>query len=180
MPFPLSGPTSNLPGEARRRGRSGQVFDGDGNFLGEVTAVEWNVEIEQIDVLIPGSWRNQQIPGAETRTGTFRHQDIDDRWKMQVYDYIKRRRTGDRGVRNPTFNLIVAIDDQHSPFATRWQLTRCQLFSYSGGYSQEDDLITREIPFSFQDDQPLEAFVYASTPPSGDDLLAGAVRVVGG
>lgn len=158
----FQGPTSALPGRARRRGRSAYVTDSANNMLGEVTAVDWNTEIAQIDVLIPGTWRNEQIPGAETRTGTFSFNDVDDRFKLMVYAYIKARRMGDRTALIPEFTLIVNIDDTHSPSNTRWQLSGCQLYQYSGGYSNDDDLITRQIPFSYRDDFPLEAFAYTN------------------
>lgn len=183
----FSGPTANLPGRARRRGRSGQAYTPSGVFLGEVTGVDWTTEIAQIDVEIAGSWRNEQIPGAETRTGTFRHQDVDDRFKLLVWTYVDARRRGDRSALPPEFDLIVAIDDTHSPAATRWILKGCQLYQYSGGYSMDDDLITREIPFSYRDDAPLDSFIYGgqgtdfpgnaqvfnstSSVPSGDQLL---------
>lgn len=160
-----TGPTANLSGRARRRGRSGTCWR-DGAMLGEVTAVDWDVEIEQIEVLIAGTWRNEMIPGAETRRGTFRHQDVDDRFKLEVYRYVRDRAAAVRGPAGsltslpPEFDLIVKIDDLHAPYATRWQLTGCQLYSYSGSYSNDDDILTRELPFSFRDDKALEAFEY--------------------
>lgn len=160
--MPNVGPTANLPGTARRRGRSGTAWR-DSKMLGEVTAVDWDVELEQIDVLIPGSWRNEQIAGAETRRGTYRHQDVDDRFKLEVWRYIDARRRGDRTATIPNFNLVTKIDDTNAPDYTQWALIGCQLFSYSGGYSNEDDLLNREVPFTFQDDKPLHAFEYAES-----------------
>lgn len=167
------GPTSNLPGRARRRGRSGTAWR-DAFMLGEVTAVDWDVEIEQIEVLIAGTWRNEMIPGAETRRGTFRHQDIDDRFKLEVWRYVRDRSNAVRGPVGsitslpPEFNLIVKIDDLHAPGATRWELIGCQLYTYSGGYSNDDDILTREVPFSFRDDRPLDAIEYTK-----DGIITG-------
>lgn len=153
------GPTANLPARARRLGRGGTCYR-DGRMLGEVIAVEWDVEAERIDVLIAGGWRNEQVPGAETRQGTLRMQDFDDRWRLEVWRFFKARRQGNFDVEVPIFNIVTRLASPGAPAETRWQLTDCQLFSYSGGYSNEDDVLTRELPFSFREDDPLSAYEY--------------------
>jgi hypothetical protein len=170
---PFTGPNANQPGRARRRGRSGYVTDSAGNQFGEVTSVEWSVEIAQINVLIAGTWRDEHIPGAETRTGTFTHQDMDDHFKIAVWKYTDARRRGDRTAVPPEFDMTVVIDDPHSPSATRWQLVGCQLYMYSGGYSNEEDLLTRQIPFSFRDDKPLTSFEYVKGGFLTNDFIPG-------
>lgn len=156
-----TGPTANLPGRARRSGRSGTVWQ-DARHLGEVIAVEWNVSIQQIPVVIAGTWRNEMKPGVEDRAGTFRVQDVHDAWALRVWYYIRARRSGDRknGAAVPEFSVVTKLDDIGAPDQTRWQLDGCQLFEYSGGHSQEDDVLMREIPFSFRDDKPLHAWSY--------------------
>ena len=156
------GPTANLPGRARRLGRGGTCLR-EGRMLGEVIAVDWDVEAEQIDVLIAGGWRNEQVPGAETRRGTLRMQDIDDRWRLEVWRFFDARRRGVSTVNVPEFDIVTKLDSPGAADITRWQLTGCQLFSYSGGYSNEDDVLTREMPFSFRDDRPLHAFEYGDS-----------------
>lgn len=153
------GPTSNLPGTTRRQGRGGQAFR-DAQHLGEVIAVDWDVEAEQVDVLIGGTWRTEQIPGAETRRGTMRMQDVDDRWKYEVWSFFEERRQGNFSAQVPVFNLVTKL--QGGAVETLWQLTGCQLFGYSGGYSNEDDLLSRELAFSFQSDRPTKAFAYGA------------------
>jgi hypothetical protein len=158
--MPTTGPTANLPGRARRSGRAGTVWE-NARHLGEVIAIEWNVNVQQIPVVIAGAWRNEQKPGVEERAGTFRVQDVHDRWSLKVYRFIRARRDGDRSAAAfPEFDLVTKIDDIGAPDQTRWQLYGCQLFQYSGGHAQEDDLLIREIPFSFRDDKPLHAFEY--------------------
>ena len=49
------GPTANLKGRNRRSGRSGTVWS-EGKMLGEVSSIEWTVEVEQIAVPILGTW----------------------------------------------------------------------------------------------------------------------------
>lgn len=154
------GPTANLPGRARRSGRAGTVWE-NARHLGEVIAVEWNVNIQQIAVVIAGTWRNETKPGMEERAGTFRVQDVHDKWALKVWRFVRARRDGDRSAASfPEFSLVTKLDDIGAPDQTRWQLDGCQLFEYSGGHSQEDDLLIREIPFSFRDDKPLHAFEY--------------------
>lgn len=154
------GPTANLPGRARRSGRSGTVWE-NARHLGEVIAVEWNVNVQQISVVIAGTWRNEMKPGVEERAGTFRVQDVHDKWALKVWRFVRARRDGDRSAAAfPEFSLVTKLDDIGAPDQTRWQLDGCTLFEYSGGHSQEDDLLIREIPFSFRDDKPLHAWEY--------------------
>lgn len=160
--MPNVGPTANLPARARRQGRGGTAFR-DGKMLGEVTAVEWDVEAEQVEVLIPGSWRTEAIPGGETRRATLRMQDVDDRWKIEVYKFFKARREGNFSAQVPVFDIQTKLVG--GPAETSWLLIDFQLFGYSGGYSNEDGLIGRELGGSFRDDKPLNAFEYTG---SGD------------
>lgn len=155
-----TGPTANLPGRARRSGRAGTVWE-NARHLGEVIAVEWNVAIQQIPVVIAGTWRNEAKPGVEERAGTFRVQDVHDKWALRVWRFVRARRDGDRAAAAfPTFNIVTKIDDIGAPDQTRWQLDDCTLFEYSGGHAQEDDLLIREIPYNFRDDRPLHAYEY--------------------
>jgi hypothetical protein len=154
------GPTANLRGSQRRSGRAGTVWI-NGRMHGEVIAVEWGVEAEQIQVSIPGRWSDEAKPGAEARRGTFRYHDVDDRWRLFVYRFFKARREGDRAAAVfPEFDIITKIDDIGSPGITRWLLEGCQLFQYDGGHSQDDELLVRDVPFQFRADRPLEAFEY--------------------
>lgn len=157
------GPTANLPGYARRSGRAGTVWR-DARMLGEVTGVEWNVNIAQIPVVVTGTWRTEQKPGAEERAGTFNLQDVDDTWSLQVWRFVRARRDGDRSAAFfPEFSVVTQIDDIGAPDVSRWQLDGCQLFSYHGGFDQGNDLETRQIPFTFRDERPLHAFEYGDS-----------------
>lgn len=156
------GPTANLPGTARRLGRGGTALR-DGRMLGEVIAVEWDVEAEQIEVLIAGGWRNERVAGAETRNATLRMQDIDDRWRLELWRFFNARKQGDFRFPIPTFDIVTKLASPGAPDETKWQLIDCQMYSYSGGYSNEDDILTREVPLSFADDKPLHAFEYGDS-----------------
>jgi len=155
------GPTANLPGTTRRSGRAGKVYE-NGRLQGEIVSIEWTVEVEQVAVTIAGSYRDEVKPGGETRRGTLRVQDVHDKWLLRVWRFLDARRRNDRaGAQSPYFDITTVLDDIGAPAATRWLLIGCQLFQYDGGHSQEDDLITRDIPFTFRDDKPLDAFEYA-------------------
>lgn len=156
-----TGPTANLPGHTRRSGRSGSVWE-DGRMLGEVVHIEWNVAIQQIPVVIAGAWRTDHKPGGEERAGTFRVQDVHDHWALRVWRFLQARRNGDRSSATmPEFSIITKLDDIGAPDQTKWQLDGCQLFQFSGGHSQEEDLLVRDIPFTFRTERPLRAFEYS-------------------
>lgn len=154
------GPTANLPGYARRSGQSGTVWI-DGRMRGEVQQCDWNVNIAQIPVVIAGMWRTDQKPGGEERVGTLTNQDVDDHFTLMVWQFIVARRNGDRSAAAfPSFSIQTKIDDIGAPQATVWQLDGCNLFTYSGGFDQSAALLTRQIPFNFTSERPLNAFEY--------------------
>lgn len=156
-----AGPTANLPATARRSGRAATVWQNAAQ-LGEVIALEWNVAIAQIPVVLAGKWRMGTKPGGEERAGTFRFQDVHDKWALIVYRFVRARRDGDRSSAGamPTFSLTTKVDDIGAPDYTQWQIDDCMLFEYSGGGSQEDDLLIREVPFTFDEERPLHAWEY--------------------
>lgn len=157
------GPTANLKGYNRRSGRAGTVWDAAGNMLGEVVAIEWDVEIEEVAVSIPGTWQDEGKPGAEGRRGTFRFQDVDDRWARRVWTFLQARKRGDRvAAAFPVFDIITQIDDVGAPAVTRWALRDCQLFGYGKGFSTDEDLLIRDTPFRFRDDEPLDSYEYTA------------------
>lgn len=155
------GPTGNLKAKHRRSGRAGTVWMG-GNMLGEVVGIEWNVEFEQVNVPLPGQYQDGKKPGAEARGGTFRMQDVDDRWRRMVWGWSQARRQGNRqlAAQFPEFNIVTQIDDIGSPYASRWGLIGCSLFGYSGGHGQDEQILNRDIQFTFEDDGPIDTFVY--------------------
>jgi hypothetical protein len=154
------GPTGNLPGYARRSGRAGTVWI-DGRMRGEVVQVDWNVNIAQIPVVIAGSWSTEQKPGGEDRVGTFMIQDVDDHWALQVYEYLVARRNRDRKAAFiPFFSIVTKLDDIGAPRPSVWQLDGCQIFTFAGGHDQAVDLLTRQIPFSFRHERPIDTWEY--------------------
>lgn len=155
------GPTANLKAANRRSGRAGTVWI-QGEMRGEIAGCEWDVEVEQIPVAIPGKWQDEMKPGAEARRGTFRYSDVDDHWRRYVYLWLQARKRRDRNIASqfPSFTIVTQIDDIGAPAKTRWAIRGCQLFTYSGGFSQDDALLMRDVPFTFEDDEPLDSFEY--------------------
>lgn len=155
------GPTANLKGTQRRSGRACTVWI-NAAMRGEITAVQWEVQVAQIAVQIPGSWQDEAKPGAESRAGTFRFQDVDDKWRRYVSNWLQARREGNRAVaaQFPEFDIITQVDDIGAPAVSRWALRGCQLFSYSGGGSQDDDLLVSDVPFTFREDGAVDSFEY--------------------
>jgi hypothetical protein len=150
------GPTANLKARHRRSGRSGQM-------RGEVVGVEWGREAEQIAVSIPGTWQDETKPGAEAARGTFRYHDVDDKWRLLVWNFFNARRSGDRSAAEfPEFDIITKIDDIGAPAASVWALIGCQFFQYDGGHSQDDDLLIRDVPFTYREDKPVDTFEYGT------------------
>lgn len=155
------GSTANLPGYRRRSGLSGTVWI-NSQMQGEVVAIEFGVEVEQIPVRIPGEYRQEMKPGGETRTGSFRVQDVHDKWFLMLYNFLVARRQGDRSsaAHLPEFSVVTKLDDIGAPTATSYQLDGCQIFRADGGFDQETDLLQRDIPFTYREETPLSAFVY--------------------
>lgn len=165
MPNPAyPGPTGNLKPTQRRSGRAGTVWRA-GNMLGEVLSIQWNVAVEQVPVPMPGTWTDGTKPGAEARSGTFEFQDVDDTWRRLVWGFLDARRRGDRAAAAefPTFDIVTQIDDIGAPAKTRWSLIGCSLFNYSGGFSQQDQLLSQQVPFTFESDIPLDTFEYTDS-----------------
>lgn len=154
------GPTANLKARHRRSGRSGTTWI-NGRMLGEVVGLEWGREAEQIPVSIPGTYQDEMKPGAETASGTFRYHDVDDRWRLVVYNFFDARRRGDRAAATfPEFDIVTKIDDIGAPRASIWVLIGCQFFRMDGGHSQDDALLNRDVPFTYREEKPLDAFEY--------------------
>jgi hypothetical protein len=92
--MPTTGPTANLPGRARRSGRAGTVWEN-----ARISARS-SRRVERQRAADPGRDRRRvaerEKPGVEERAGTFRVQDVHDKWALRVWRFIRARRDGDR------------------------------------------------------------------------------------
>ena len=59
------GPKGNLKAKQRRAGRSGTTWI-NGRMMGDIVSIQWDVEIEQIPVPMPGTWQDGTKPGIGT------------------------------------------------------------------------------------------------------------------
>lgn len=173
-PYPTT-----LPAQTRRLGRGGRAYLAGapgttspdlnlsaGDYLGTVTAVTWTVSSEQISVPIPGQWRTHMIAGAETRSGTMRYQDVDDRWRMVLYNFFSAR-DQDIPKQPPRFDLLTVLtggplDASGASVNSEWVLEGCRIYGYDGGFSSTDDVIERELTFTFENERPQNAFQYTT------------------
>lgn len=173
----------SLPPTARRLGRGGRAFVhgngladlglANGDFLGNVTAVTWSVAAEQIAVPIPGDWKTHAVAGTETRTGTLRYQDVDDGWRHLLHAWFKSR-SADLPSQPPKFDITttltgaVQVNDQGvvSAMNSNWVLLGCQIYGYDGGFSVTEDVLEREVQFTFDEELMQNGFYYdrSSTP----------------
>lgn len=153
-----TGPTANLPGWRRITGSSGTVWR-DARQLGEVSAIEATVAVAQIEVPIPGTYRTENKPGVETRSGNFTVQKMDSRWQLEIWRFLEARRAGDHSAAAfPEFSLTIKLDDIGAFDVEKWQLDGVQLFTYDLGFSIADELINRTVPFSYRADRPIHGF----------------------
>jgi hypothetical protein len=60
------------------------------------------------------------------------------------------------------FQLVLQYDDPDALGKEQWQLNGCLLWRLPFGFSITDDLVDREIPFTWETEQPIYAFEAAS------------------
>lgn len=162
MPVPASAHTSSQ-GLYRFSGIYGRAYR-DSELLTDVVEVSGAVDLNRIDVVLPGQSRQGYKPGRQTREGTIRIQKIDTKWEWEVYQYMKlddteRRRRRDRG--EPSirpFSIVFEYDDPDALGIESWQLDGCLIWRLPLGFASTDDLVDREFPLTWEDEQPIFAF----------------------
>jgi hypothetical protein len=161
MPSPLI----NNEGLFRIGGMWGAAWDVSGKLLAEVTEVTATAELNRIEVPLVGTNKQGYKPGRVSRQGTFRVQKIDAKYELDVWAVVNAsidERRAMRGTANSVlrpFTLIVGYDDPEALGVEKWQLNGCLLWSLPLGYNIGDDIRDLEFPFTYEMEQPLEAFV---------------------
>lgn len=171
MPSPLI----NNEGLFRMGGMWGAAWDVSGKLLAEVTEVTATAEINRIEVPLVGTNKQGYKPGRISRQGTFRVQKIDAKYELDIWSVVNMsidERRAMRGTANSVlrpFTLIVGYDDPEALGPEKWQLNGCLLWSLPLGFNIGDDIRDLEFPFTYENEQPLEAFVRTGTtnPASG-------------
>lgn len=152
-------------GEYRISGVWGAAYDAQGNLISEAVQVSTNVEIGRIGVPLVGSMREGHKQGRETREGTMNVQKIDAKWELLVYATLSQTVQQRRAARDgnaprfdPTFSLVLKLDDPEALGVERWQLDGCRIWRLPLGFNIADELIEREYPITWESETPLTAF----------------------
>lgn len=134
-------------------------------LLQEGIEVSGNVAVARVEVPLVGTTRMGYKTGRETREGTMRIQQIDSTWALQVFQFTGQTladRINARGTTNatfPSFDLVLSVNDPDAYDKETWQLTGCQVWQMPVGFSITDDIIQRELPLTWEGENPLHAFV---------------------
>lgn len=162
MPVQNTLPT-DAEGFFRFSGMYGEAYR-DGKKQADVTEVSGTIEVNRIDVNVPGSDKTVYKRGRRTRTGTLRFQKIDSHWEHEMLDVIgrsldQRRADRDAGNFNPgVFDLQVRYDDPDALGVESMMLFNCQVWQVQVGFAQGDDLVERELPLTWEHEEWVSAF----------------------
>lgn len=147
----------------RFSGMYGEVYR-DGVKRGEVSECSGAVDIGRIDVPVPGSDKTAYKDGRKTREGTIRFQKIDSSWEYEVWQRVgrtlqQRRADRDAGVFNlGFFDLQLRLDDPDALGVEAIALYNVKVWRMPIGFSQGDELIERELPITWEAEQPISMF----------------------
>jgi hypothetical protein len=150
-------------GSYRMSGMWGSAWK-EGVLLAEVVEVQAPVEIGRIAVPLVGSLKEGHKMGRHTREGTMNVQKFDTYWEKFVWDQISAdiddlRAQRDAGKRvDPSFSIVLKIDDPEALGIERWQLDGVRLWRLPLGFNIADELIQREYPITWETEKPLDAF----------------------
>jgi hypothetical protein len=126
--------------------------------LSDAIEVSGAIEIARIDVPLVGTARMGHKPGRETREGTIRIQKMDTKWEMEVFNFIKSRRSRSTRIPMAPFSLELEYDDPDALGIEKIRLDGCLIWRLPIGFSIGDDLVEREFPLTWEDEDYLEAF----------------------
>jgi hypothetical protein len=169
-------------GQYRISGNWGSVRDSAGNVVAEIVALEATIEVARVTVPLVGSQQEGYKRGRQTREGTMRVQKIDSKWERRMWNFIglspqEKRRIRDTGSAtvngqtitdfDPAFSVTVWLDDPEALGSETWQLDGCRIWRLPLGFDQNDEIIIREYPFTFEAEKPIRAFTRKAQ--AGDD-----------
>lgn len=136
----------------------------DGVQLSEAVEVTGAVDVNRIEVPLVGQTKTGYKPGREAREGTLNIQKIDDKWEMELYQFLSQSlaaRRANRGTPQATlrtFDLKLEIDDPEAHGISSWQVENVQIWRMPLGFSITDDIINREFPITWENERPLNVF----------------------
>lgn len=155
----MSSATKNF----RMSGAFGSAYRG-GNLLVDVVEVQAPVAINKITVPAVGSLDEGYKRGRVTREGTLTVHKIDSARELEVWGLLSqsddaRRAARDNGTPlDPTFSIIVRLDDPEALGVERWQMDGCRIWNFDIGFSQGDDITQRQFTLSWESERPVTAF----------------------
>jgi hypothetical protein len=145
----------------------------DGFLQQEAIEVSGNTAIARIEVPLVGQTKTGYKPGRETREGTMRIQQIDSSWAMEIYQFLGQTLAQRIAARNTpqatlrAFDLILSVNDPEAWDYESWQIQNCIVWQLPIGFAITDDIIQREIPITWESEQPLHVFVVDRSTNSG-------------
>lgn len=126
--------------------------------LGEVIEVSGAVDVARIDVPLVGKTRMGHKPGRETREGTLRVQKIDSKWEHEIWKFLSLRKSRGTQVPMSPFSMELEYDDPDALDVEKIRLDGCLIWRLPIGFAIGDDLVEREFPFTWEDEDYLKAF----------------------
>lgn len=134
----------------------------DGAPLFEVVEFNGAVEVNRIEVPLVGQTKQGYKPGRESREGTMRLYLVHSRWEKEFHDFTENRAAN---ITLRTFDLKLTVADPGAyqigpgqPGRISWMLHGVQIWRMPLGFSITDDLIDRELPVTWESEEPLEWF----------------------
>lgn len=145
----------------------------EGVLLSNAVEVSGAIDLNRIEVVLVGQTKVGYKPGREAREGTINIQKIDSAWDIEFWEYIDQRRKFQADPTQPRpvlrqFDLKLEIADPDALGTESWQLHGCQIWRLPLGFSVTDDIINRELPMTWESEDPVSAFTvdpdYVATP----------------
>ncbi len=147
----------------RFTGQYGMAMDSLGNVVSDVVEVTATIELNRIEVPLVGQTKQGYKAGRESREGSLNFQKIDSRWEYSLFSFLSRRQawlknpTG-LAPKSPQFSLKIAYRDPDTAGQEEWTLTGCQIWRASLGFNITDDIVNREVPFTWESETPTTAY----------------------
>lgn len=133
-------------------------------LLADTVEVQAPVAINKITVPAVGSLDEGYKRGRITREGTLTIHKIDSSMELEVYGLLSQSDDDRRAARDagnpldPTFSIVVKIDDPEALGVERWQMDGCRIWNFDLGFSQGDEITQRQFQLSWASEKPLTAF----------------------
>lgn len=148
-----------VPEVKRIHGRWGEVRLNT-VVVAEAVGIEFNVEIDQVDVPIVGGEWISFVEGQVRGSGTLRTVKAYSSFESMFLDYVAKSATELRAMRDagqnprPHHTITVTLDDPLAYGVEQIQLDGVKFWSMQGGFSLTD-LVNRDWGFTFRGIRPL-------------------------